>query len=117
MSLVSIQGIEVAFGAEDVLKGAGGDIEAGDRIGLVGRNGAGKTTLLHVLTGELRPNAGKRHVASWTAIGMVEQIPRQSASELTVYEEALTAFEEVIWLERALEEEAHRLGADSDDMA
>src|ERR1051325_8846434 len=101
MSLVSLEGIEVAFGAEDVLRGAGGNIEVGDRIGLVGRNGAGKTTLLHVLTGELRPNAGKRHVASGTAIGMVEQIP-QSASEVTVYEEALTAFEEGIRLERAL---------------
>ncbi len=109
MSLLSLQDIQVAFGAEDVLLGVSGDIEAGDRIGLVGRNGAGKTTLLHVMTGELRPDGGKRHVAGRIAVGMVEQIPRESASKLTVYEEALTAFEEVRRLESALEEAAHRL--------
>ncbi|MEO7654101.1 MAG: ATP-binding cassette domain-containing protein, partial [Sphingomicrobium sp.] len=34
-------------------------IQRGDRIGLVGANGTGKTTLLKLLTGELRPDAGK----------------------------------------------------------
>ncbi|MPZ48024.1 MAG: ATP-binding cassette domain-containing protein [Dehalococcoidia bacterium] len=113
MSLLSLQDIEVAFGAEDVLTGVSGDIEAGDRIGLVGRNGAGKTTLLHVMTGELRPDAGKRHAASRVAIGMVEQVPRESTSRLTVYEEALTAFAEVRRLEQALEEAAHRMSTDA----
>ena len=34
-------------------------IQRGDRIGLVGANGTGKTTLLKLLTGELKPDAGK----------------------------------------------------------
>ncbi|MDQ3143577.1 MAG: ATP-binding cassette domain-containing protein [Pseudomonadota bacterium] len=34
-------------------------IQRGDRIGLVGANGAGKTTLLKLLTGEIKPDAGK----------------------------------------------------------
>ena len=34
-------------------------IGPGDRIGLVGVNGSGKTTLLRLLTGEIRPTAGR----------------------------------------------------------
>jgi ATP-binding cassette subfamily F protein uup len=34
-------------------------VQRGDRIGIVGPNGAGKTTLLKLLTGELKPDAGK----------------------------------------------------------
>ena len=34
-------------------------IQRGDRIGLVGANGTGKTTLLKLLTGEIKPDAGK----------------------------------------------------------
>ncbi len=115
MSLLSLQDIKVAFGASDILTGVSGEIDVGDRIGLVGRNGAGKTTLLHVMAGELPPNGGKRHIASRASVAVVDQVPRESTSSSTVYEEALSAFTELIEMEKELEKAAHNLGSAADD--
>jgi ATP-binding cassette subfamily F protein 3 len=103
LSLLSLQNVEVSFGAEDVLRGVSGEINLGDRIGLVGRNGAGKTTLLHVLSGELAPTAGARHVSRGTSIALVEQVQSSNDSNGSVYSEALSAVSELIDLEDALE--------------
>ena len=110
MSLVSLQNIQVAFGAEDVLLGVSGEIEEGDRIGLVGRNGAGKTTLLKVLIGELQPDQGRRHIAGGVTVGMVEQVPQDAGPDLTVYQVALAAMQHLVDLEQAVEDAAHALG-------
>jgi capsular polysaccharide transport system ATP-binding protein len=55
-------------GRKQVLKGLNLHIEAGERVGLLGRNGAGKTTLIKLLGGVEMPTSGKvrRHMSvSW----------------------------------------------------
>ncbi len=58
MPLLSIDHLSIAFGSEKLLDGASFQLEAGERVCLIGRNGTGKTTLLRLLTGELLPDGG-----------------------------------------------------------
>jgi ATP-binding cassette subfamily F protein uup len=48
-------------------------IGPGERIGLVGVNGAGKTSLLRLLTGEIKPTAGKVRQGKTLNIGHLSQ--------------------------------------------
>jgi ABC transport system ATP-binding/permease protein len=45
----------------------------GDRIGIVGRNGDGKSSLLDLLSGQLRPNAGRVTQRSGLRVGALSQ--------------------------------------------
>ena len=59
MSLVSLQGVRLAFGGPELIDGVSLQIERGERVCLVGRNGAGKSTLLKIITGEIIPDSGE----------------------------------------------------------
>lgn len=59
MNLLSLNNASIAFGGPELLAGANLQIEAGDRICLLGRNGAGKSTLLRIINGELPVDSGE----------------------------------------------------------
>ena len=50
--------LQIDAGTRTLIREASFSVQAGDRIGLVGRNGAGKTTLMRALTGAAQPTAG-----------------------------------------------------------
>jgi ATP-binding cassette subfamily F protein uup len=59
MSIISLNKLTIAFGGPKLLDAANLQVEAGDRICLLGRNGAGKSTLLRTINAELHPDAGE----------------------------------------------------------
>jgi len=58
MSLFSFSNAQLAFGHVALLDRADFSIEAGERVGLIGRNGAGKSSLLKIVAGLSRPDDG-----------------------------------------------------------
>ncbi|WP_062440226.1 ABC-F family ATP-binding cassette domain-containing protein [Herbidospora daliensis] len=59
MNLVNLESVSHAFGPKALLTGVSLGVEAGERIGVVGRNGGGKTTLVSIIAGELTPDSGR----------------------------------------------------------
>ena len=56
---IEVRGLRKSFGDKEAVAGVDLDIAAGSLAGLVGPNGAGKTTSLSMMTGLLRPDAGR----------------------------------------------------------
>ena len=55
---IKMQGIDKAFGSNQVLKNAGFELRDGEIHALMGENGAGKSTLMKILTGVYTRDAG-----------------------------------------------------------
>jgi ATP-binding cassette subfamily F protein uup len=59
MALVSFQNVSLSFGGQPVLDQINLQIEAGERVCLIGRNGTGKTSLMRLLSREITPDKGR----------------------------------------------------------
>jgi ATP-binding cassette subfamily F protein uup len=57
--LISFDRVSVAFGLQPLLDHASFQLDAGERVCLIGRNGAGKSTLLNIVDGEVLPDGGE----------------------------------------------------------
>ncbi len=57
--LLNVEGLEKRFGGITALTDYSVKIQRGELIGLIGPNGAGKTTVFNLLSGVLKPTAGR----------------------------------------------------------
>ncbi|MEV4124171.1 ABC-F family ATP-binding cassette domain-containing protein [Nocardia sp. NPDC051990] len=89
--MITATDLEVRAGVRTLLSAPGPAlrVQAGDRIGLVGRNGAGKTTTLRILAGEGEPYAGK--ILRSTEIGYLPQDPREGDLDVLARDRVLSA--------------------------
>ncbi len=89
--MITATDLEVRAGVRTLLSAPGPAlrVQAGDRIGLVGRNGAGKTTTLRILAGEGEPYAGK--ILRSNDIGYLPQDPREGDLDVLARDRVLSA--------------------------
>ncbi|MEL7260391.1 MAG: ATP-binding cassette domain-containing protein [Pseudomonadota bacterium] len=99
-ALLSVSGLEKSFGAVVVADATSFDVASGEAVGILGPNGAGKTSLFNLITGTLKPSAGRitfdgaditaSSAAARCKMGIARsfQIP-QPFGGMTVFENAL----------------------------
>ena len=80
MALVTIKDLDIRFRGPPLLDGVTCQIDAGQRIGLLGRNGSGKTTFMRILCGEVEPDGGMVQIAPQTRISLLPQDIPQAAT-------------------------------------
>lgn len=102
--MISVENLEVEFGATPLFQGVSYVINDKDRIALVGKNGAGKSTMLKIIAGLQQPTGGTVAVPKDTTIGYLPQVMILT-DERTVMEEAKLAFEHI----REMQENLDRL--------
>ena len=59
----------------NILDGLSFQVEAGERVGILGPNGCGKTTLFRILTGALDYDEGQVSIAPSKRLGLISQLP------------------------------------------
>ena len=59
ISAIAVEGLRRSYGAITAVDALSFEVRAGEIVGLIGPNGAGKTTTLRMLSGILKPSAGR----------------------------------------------------------
>ncbi|CAN5139256.1 ABC-F family ATP-binding cassette domain-containing protein [soil metagenome] len=113
--LLGLQNVTFEFGARVIVEDATWHIQPNERIGLIGYNGTGKSTLLKVLTGQYLPSRGSVEKGRETTIGFLHQDLLSFDTEDSIFQVALGAFENVLRLEKEIEELGHQLEQSSDE--
>ena len=87
MAVLSVSNAHLAYGHVALLDGAAFSLEAGERLGLIGRNGAGKSSLLKVVAGFEKLDDGLLQLTQGLRIRYVPQEP--------AFEPAVSVFDAV----------------------
>ena len=97
--MITLNNLTVSYGGTSIIEDVSFMIGTKDKIGLVGKNGAGKTTLLKIIAKEIDNYSGNLVIPKDTRIGYLPQ-EKLLNSKKTVYEEAYTAFDEILEIDK-----------------
>lgn len=111
--MLNIYNIGVSFSETSLFEGVSFKLDAGDRVGLIGKNGAGKSTLLKILSRELEPDTGSIASDKEIKIGFLKQ-DIDFEKGRTVLDETYQAFTEIREVEAEIDFLNNELGSRTD---
>jgi ATP-binding cassette subfamily F protein uup len=85
MPLIRLTNTSIAFGTHALLKNADFQLDAGERVGLLGRNGEGKSTLMKIIAGNIYADHGDIWRQPELRLSWLEQAP-ELPDEATIYD-------------------------------
>ena len=109
MTLVSLSGVEVQFGATKLFNNVTFTVARGERWGIIGRNGTGKTTLFRLITGQQQPTFGSVSKHPGLRVSLLEQ-HRDFGDVDSVWTAAAGQFADLLELEKSLTEQSMQIG-------
>jgi len=84
MALITLRGVQLSLGGPQIFSHADFKLQAGEKVGLVGRNGEGKSTLFRLLKGELKPDAGVIETQQGIRIAsLIQEVPRELTGSIS----------------------------------
>jgi ABC transport system ATP-binding/permease protein len=101
MSLITLLNGHIALGERPLLDEAHLTVQAGERLGLIGRNGTGKSTLFGVLAGKTPLDDGELKRREGLCLVLVEQEPQLPRAETLRDSLLLRAKTCAVWRDRA----------------
>ncbi len=75
MALLTLKNLSIAYGVHELLDQANLVLDAGERVGLLGRNGEGKSTLLKIIAGTVKADGGEITGIDGIRIAKLDQAP------------------------------------------
>lgn len=85
MPLLRLTNISIAFGTHALLDHADFQLDAGERVGLLGRNGEGKSTLMKIIAGNVHADHGEIWRQPELKLAWLEQSPVLT-SDMSIYD-------------------------------
>ncbi len=113
MAVVSVQNLTLSFGEQTLFSDVSFDIYEKEKVGFVGANGVGKTSLFKVIKGDYHADSGACFIGKNVKVGYMEQ--HTCSDNRTVYDELISVFDDLIKMEKELDDIALKLTESADD--
>ena len=110
---LKVDKISFSYDSVETLKDVSFESEQEEILGIVGPNGSGKTTLLKIISKQQTPEKGEVVIPGETTI---RYLPQEMVvnTQKTVYEEAITAFSDILKLKQKINEYSAEIAISAD---